>query len=49
MADALFLTSDELTSLVNLCGQCAAAGVGIGFMFWALGAAIRFLYDFVRF
>lgn len=48
MSDQLFLSSDELSSLVTILGQCVGAGVGIGSMFWALSAAFKFLYDFVR-
>lgn len=49
MADALFPTEEVLSALVDFVGQYAAAGVGISFMAWALGYAIFFVIDALRY
>lgn len=49
MADTLFPSEEVLTALVDFVGQYVAAGVGIAFIGWALGYAIYFIIDALRY
>lgn len=48
LSDALFIGSDELSALVGFVGAYVAAGVGMAFIFFALGSGFWLVVDFVR-
>lgn len=48
VSDVLFLGSDELRTIVGYLAEFVGAGVGLGFMFWALGSGFWLLLEFVR-
>lgn len=49
MPDSLFPSADVLAVLTENTSQFVAAGVGIGFIAWALGFVIWFVIDALRF
>lgn len=49
MDDALFPSGEALAALVDCVGQYAFWGVGIAFVGWALGYAIWWVIDAMRY
>lgn len=49
MDDALFPSGESLAALVDFVGQYALWGVGIAFVGWALGYAIWWVIDAMRY
>lgn len=49
MTDVIFLPADSLSGLVSFVGAFVGVGVGVAFIGWALGYAIYFIIDVLRY
>lgn len=48
MLDGYFLGADSLSEIVTYCGEYVAAGVGMGFIAYALGVGFRAVVSWLR-
>ena len=48
MLDGYFLDADSLSEIVTYCGEYVAAGVGMGFIAYALGVGFRAVVSWLR-